>query len=99
MRNDELLPPLIDLRYKENNDNGDILRDDDNHDMHVPDRIIVNDSTITPILPTDEDNGNDDDDRGIQVDDETNTMDAPPESTQYWNVTIYLSRKHAKNMV
>ena len=50
-RTDELPPPLIDLRYKENSDNGDILRDEDNYDMHVPDCIIVNESTT--ILPTD----------------------------------------------
>ena len=44
--------------------------------MHVPDRIIVNESTITPILPTDEDDGIDDDNHVIQVNDKTNTMDA-----------------------
>ena len=76
MRTDELPSPLVDLRHKENNDNGDILRDDDDHDMHGPNRIIVNELTITPILPTDEDDGNDDDNHVIQINDKTNTMGA-----------------------
>ena len=49
IRTDELPPPLIDLRHKEYNDNDDILRDVDNHDMHVLDRITVNNSAITLI--------------------------------------------------
>ena len=49
---------LIDLRHNENNGNGDVSSADGNHDIDVPDRITVNDSTITLYLPTDKDSGN-----------------------------------------